>query len=279
MKENIQTLITERSNPGTRDLDSLSTSKILKIMNHEDSKVPRAVSFVLPEITRFIESAVQRIEQGGRLFYVGAGTSGRLGILDASECPPTFGTSPDLVQGIIAGGFQAVFQAVEKAEDDEKAGEETLKKVRFSKVDSVVGLSASGRTPYVIGALKYAQKIGGLTAGMTCNADARLLKFCECRFAVNVGPEVVAGSTRLKCGTAQKLILNMISTGIMIRLGKVKGNRMIDLIPKSQKLWERAKGLIMEELRVSEKKAEVLLRESGGSARKAILLGGGRKER
>ncbi len=273
MKEKISLLPTERSNPKTRDLDSLSTLKILQIMNQEDLKVPKAVRLILPEIAQFIDQSAQRIMQGGRLFYLGAGTSGRLGILDASECPPTFGTQVDLVQGIIAGGFQAVFQAVENAEDNEKAGESALKEVNLSKKDSVVGLSASGRTPYVIGALKYARKVKSLTAGVTCNPEARLLQFCGFHFAVDVGAEIIAGSTRLKCGTAQKLILNMISTGIMVRLGKVKGNRMIDLVPKSQKLWERAKGLVMEELGIGERRAEKLLRLSQGNPRKAVELG------
>jgi N-acetylmuramic acid 6-phosphate etherase len=274
MKKNeIASLYTEKPNPRSRHLDSLPTKEILILMNQEDALVPKAVKSIIPLLSCFVEEAVKRMQLGGRLFYVGAGTSGRLGILDAAECPPTFGTKPTLVQGILAGGRKAIFHAVEKAEDNKEAGADVLKKKKLSSKDCVVGLSASGRTPFVLGALQYAQKQNALTAGITCNPKAQLVSICQYPLVANVGPEIIAGSTRLKCGTAQKLILNMISTSIMVKLGKVKGNRMIDLIPKSQKLWERAKHLVMQELHIGEKKAEALLKESRGSARKAIELG------
>lgn len=273
MKDDIRSLFTEKANPRTEKLDALPTRKMLELINREDRAVPRAAAAAVPALARFVDEAARRMKTGGRLFYVGAGTSGRLGILDASECPPTFGTAPELVQGIIAGGAPAIFHAVEKAEDNERAGAEALREKMLSYKDCVVGLSASGRTPFVIGALRYAQKKGALTAGITCNPDSAVTEMCAYPLVAQVGPEVVAGSSRLKCGTAQKLILNMISTGVMVKLGKVRGNRMIDLVPKSRKLWERAKGLVMESLRVSEKRAEALLKKGGGSARKAIEIG------
>lgn len=273
MNESILTLLTEQPNPRTSRLDRLSCLEMLRIINQEDHRVPSAVSKILPEVARFVEAAARQLKQGGRLFYVGAGTSGRLGILDASECPPTFGTSSGMVQGIIAGGNRAVFRAVEGAEDREENGWKSLAAKKASSADCVVGLSASGRTPFVLGALRYARKHRIPSAGITCNPRSPLVKLADIPLVANVGPEVVAGSTRLKCGTAQKLLLNMISTGTMIRLGKVSGNRMIDLVPKSKKLWERAKGLVMEALGVSEKKAEALLRRAGGSARRAVALG------
>jgi len=270
MKEKIRDLWTERSNPHTERLGESSTLEVLSLINQEDVDVPFAVTLVLESLARFVDEAALRLKSGGRLFYVGAGTSGRLGILDASECPPTFGTDPELVQGIIAGGDPAVFKAIEGAEDKEEEGALVLERKKLSAKDCVVGLSASGRTPFVLGALKYAKKQKALTAGVTCNPDATLTKCSEFIFPLDVGPEVIAGSSRLKCGTAQKMILNMISTAVMIRLGKVKGNKMVDLIPKSEKLWERAIGLVMDELRVSEKEAERLLKESGGSVRQAL---------
>jgi len=270
MKEKIRSLWTERSNPRSERLDEASTLEILSLMNHEDVDVPFAVTLVLESLAHFVDGASLRLKAGGRLFYVGAGTSGRLGILDASECPPTFGTEPELVQGIIAGGNPAVFKAVEGAEDKESEGAKALIRKKLSKKDCVVGLSASGRTPFVLGALKYAKKKKALTAFVTCNPESTMLKSCDFGLPLDVGPEILSGSTRLKCGTGQKMILNMISTAIMIRLGRVKGNRMIDLDPKNDKLWERAKGLVMEALAVTEKTAEDLLKKAGGRARQAI---------
>lgn len=270
MKEKIGLLATERSNPKSERLDELSTLDVLRLMNQEDQRVPRAIRPVLSKLAAFVDEGAKRLANGGRLFYVGAGTSGRLGILDASECPPTFGTNPNLVQGIMAGGQSAVFKAVEGAEDNEDAGAASLKKKKLTSKDCVVGLSASGRTPFVVGALKFARKKKAMTAAITCNPKARMLALCNVPLVPEVGPEIIAGSTRLKCGTAEKMILNMISTGILIKLGKVNGNRMIDLVPKSRKLWERAKGLVMEAVEVGEKEAQRLLHQAAGSARRAI---------
>lgn len=273
MKEKISRLHTEKSNPKSERLDTQSTIAILQLINREDQTPAKAVSKNLPTLAQLIEEIARRLKNGGRLFYAGAGTSGRLGILDASECPPTFGTDPELVQGIIAGGMSAVFKAVEGAEDHEDDGRQILKQKKCSAKDCVIGLSASGRTPFVIGALKFAREIHALTAGITCNPQAKMFLWCDFPIAADVGPEIIAGSTRLKCGTAQKMILNMISTGVMVRLGLVSGNRMVNLIPKSEKLWERAKALVMKSLDVSEKKAEVLLKQAEGNARRAIELG------
>lgn len=276
MKEKIRVLFTERSNPKSEKLDHLGALGILRLMNAEDKKVPAAITPVLPVLAQFIEEVVGRMKIGGRLFYVGAGTSGRIGILDASECPPTFGTLPALVQGLIAGGEKALFKAVEGAEDQESEGGLSLKRKKLTSLDCVVGLSASGRTPFVIGALKVARRLKAATAVITCNPQSKMLRFAEFRLVPDVGPEIVSGSTRLKCGTAEKLLLNMISTTVMVRLGRVKGNRMVDLIPKSWKLWERAKGMVMESLNINENKAEKLLRQASGNVRKAIQLGGGK---
>lgn len=272
MSEEIRKLVTERPNPKSETLDLLPAFEILRLMNEEDFQPPSAITPLLPMLARFVEEGAKRLRDGGRLFYVGAGTSGRLGVLDASECPPTFGTAPIMVQGIIAGGAKAIFKAVEGAEDKAGEGKRILEKKKLTSKDCVVGLSASGRTPFVVGALKCARKKKALTSFVTCNAGARMLGYCDFGFVLEVGPEVVSGSTRLKCGTAQKMILNMISTAIMVKLGRVSGNRMVDLVPKSKKLWERAKGLVMEEARVSEKKAESLLQQAHGSPRKAIEM-------
>lgn len=239
-------LSTETRNPNSMMLDTMSVAEILNLMNSEDQTVPQRIHEQLPQIEAAVEKVIQQFKNGGRLIYLGAGTSGRLGVLDAAECVPTFGTDPTLVQGLIAGGQSAMTVAVEGAEDSVNLAEEDLKNLQLSKNDSVVGLAASGRTPYVIGALKYAQKVGAATISISCNKDAEISKFADCPIEVVTGPEVLTGSTRLKAGTAQKLILNMISTTSMIKLGKAYQNLMIDVKPTNDKLVERSKRIIMQ---------------------------------
>lgn len=238
---------TEQSNPNTAQIDRLSTLEALAIINAEDRKVAEAVERALPVIARAVDAIVERLQRGGRLFYIGTGTSGRLGVLDASECPPTFGVSPEVVQGIIAGGYEACYKAVEASEDDRDAGAADLRARSLSAADAVVGIAASGRTPYTIGAVEYARGIGALTLCVTCNAETALAAAVEIPIEPIVGPEVIAGSTRLKSGTAQKLVLNMLSTMAMVRLGYVKGNRMSNVQTKNVKLRERAVGILMAE--------------------------------
>lgn len=238
---------TEQANPNTTEIDKLPTLEALQIINSEDAKVALAVQAVLPAIARAVDGIVERLRKGGRLFYIGTGTSGRLGVLDASECPPTFGVSPELVQGVIAGGFEACYKAVEASEDDREAGARDLQARKLTEADVVVGIAASGRTPYTIGAVEYAASIGALTACITCNAGSALADAVAIPIEAVVGPEVIAGSTRLKSGTAQKLVLNMLSTMAMVRLGYVKGNRMSNLQTKNIKLRERAVGILSDQ--------------------------------
>ena len=228
-KLNLGKLTTESRNQNTLDIDKVSTIEMVRIINEEDKKVALAVEKEIPQIAKAIDGIVERMHKGGRLIYIGAGTSGRLGILDASECPPTYGVSEELVQGIIAGGMEAIFRAQEGAEDSRELAVSDLKSKALNNTDIVVGLAASGRTPYVIGGLEYANSIGALTVSVTCNADSEVSKCSSIAIAPVVGPEVVTGSTRLKSGTAQKLVLNMLSTGSMIKLGKVYGNLMVDV--------------------------------------------------
>ena len=264
-------LPTEAINPHTADLSRLPTREALQLINDEDHKVAPAVRLVLDEIARAVDAIAQRfMEQNGRLFYVGAGTSGRLGIVDASECPPTFGTPPELVQGIIAGGPEAIFSSREKAEDVPAEGAAALRERGLTAGDAVVGLAASGRTPYVIGALQYAREIGALTVGVTVNPEAAMKSCCDIFIAPVVGPEAIAGSTRMKAGTAQKLILNMISTGVMLRIGRVEGNLMTNLQPSCDKLVDRAQRLVMRLAHVDEQTAQNALSASGGDVREAV---------
>jgi N-acetylmuramic acid 6-phosphate etherase len=235
----LSSLPTEAMNMSTRNLSHVSTRDAMLLINDEDHKVAPAIRLVIDEIARAVDEISVRLQNGGRLFYIGAGTSGRLGIVDASECPPTFGTVPELVQGIIAGGREAVFRSIENAEDDPTAGVLALENHGFTSRDCVVGLAASGRTPFVIGALQHAQKISALTIGLTVNPTAPIKEFCQVFIAPVVGPEALTGSTRMKAGTAQKLVLNMISTGVMLRLGKVEGNLMTQLQPLCEKLVDR----------------------------------------
>lgn len=255
--------ITEQENPRTRHIDQVSTLQAVRIINQEDKRVADAVEKVLPQIAQAIDRIVERLQSGGRLFYVGTGTSGRLGVLDASEMPPTFGVSPDLIQGVIAGGYEALYKATEVSEDDFNAGADDLRGRGIREKDAVVGLAASGRTPYTIGAVEYARGIGCFTACITCVPDSPITKSVEIAIVPIVGPEVIAGSTRMKAGTAQKMILNMISTVSMIRLGYVKGNRMTNVQPKNNKLRERSLRILVAETGIEEERARQLLSQVG----------------
>lgn len=265
-------LTTESRNQNTLNIDKVSTLEMVKIINNEDKKVAIAVENELPQISEAIDGIVERINRGGRLIYIGAGTSGRLGILDASECPPTYGVSEELVQGIIAGGTEAIFRAKEGAEDSKELAIEDLKEKNLTENDTVVGLAASGRTPYVIGGLEYANKIGALTVSVTCNGDSEVSKVAKISIAPVVGAEVVTGSTRLKSGTAQKLVLNMLSTGTMIKLGKVYGNLMVDVRATNEKLVERAKRIVCEATGVEKSQAEEVLSETNFDVKLAIFM-------
>lgn len=254
------------------DLEHMSTDELLRHINHEDGTVAQAVARALPQVSAFVDVLTERMRGGGRLFYIGAGTSGRLGIVDASECPPTFGVPFGLVVGLIAGGDGAIRKAVEFAEDDASQGWKDLQEHRIGGADTVVGIAASGSTPYVIGALEACRAQGIVTACITCNPGSPITRACDHPIVVEVGPEFVTGSTRMKSGTAQKLVLNMISTSVMIKLGHVKGNRMVDMRPSNNKLVDRGTRMIMEGLGVSEAvAAELLLRY--GSVRKALEAG------
>jgi N-acetylmuramic acid 6-phosphate etherase len=264
--------LTEQENPRTAQISSLPTEEILRLMNEEDARVPEAVGRVLPEITKAVEGIVDRLANGGRLFYIGTGTSGRLGVLDASECPPTFGVSPDLVQAIIAGGYDACYRAVEASEDDEAAGARDLDQRGFTKADVLVGIAASGRTPYTVGAVNHARELGALTIAITCVPDSPIVSAVEIPIVPVVGPEVVAGSTRLKAGTAQKLVLNMLSTATMIRLGYVTGNRMTNVQTRNVKLRARAIRILGSETGLSEIQAQALLDEANGQLPLALVM-------
>lgn len=265
-------MLTEARNPRSQHIDQSSTLDILKIINDEDASIAGAVREALPMIAQAVDIITERLRDGGRLFYIGAGTSGRLGILDAAECVPTFSTPPTLVQGIIAGGITALTDAVEGAEDNHEAGKADLLARGLTNQDVVVGLAASGQTPYVIGALEAANNIGAVTIALTCNTPAPMLDIAQIGITALVGPEVITGSTRMKSGTAQKLILNMISTTTMIKLGKVYGNLMVDVKPTNQKLIDRACRIICEITGVSYQEAEHLLAASGQQVKTAIVM-------
>lgn len=272
MTNSLTRLTTEQRNIHTSAMDRMKTDKILKIMNQEDQKVAEAVEKVLPEVDRAVTHVIESFKNGGRLFYVGAGTSGRLGILDASECPPTFMAPPDLVQGLMAGGGTAFNRALENSEDDEQQGEIDLKEKRITPHDVVIGITASGRTPYPIGALKYARKVGAYTVSLSCNQDSQISMYADCPIEVIVGPEVLTGSTRLKSGTAHKMILNMISTTSMIKLGKVYENLMVDVHASNYKLKERAKQIIRECTGVSDDEASEVLQKANYLVKPAIVM-------
>ncbi len=265
-------LTTESRNQNTLNIDQVSTLEMVKMINNEDKKVPEAIEPELPNIAKAIDEIVLRMKKGGRLIYIGAGTSGRLGILDASECPPTYGVSEELVQGIIAGGYEAIFRAKEGAEDSKELAIEDLKSRGFNENDIVVGVAASGRTPYVISGLEYGNKIGALTISVTCNGDSEVSKVSKISIAPVVGPEAITGSTRLKSGTAQKLVLNMLSTGSMVKLGKVYGNLMVDVRATNEKLVERAKKIVCEATGAERKTAEDVLNQTNYDVKLSIFL-------
>lgn len=260
--------ITESSSLYER-LDKMSTLELLRGINEQDHEVPRAVEKIIDQINLFVDACFERMQQGGRLFYIGAGTSGRLGIVDASECPPTFGVDHGRVIGLIAGGDNAIRKAVEFAEDDTEQGWKDILVHQPTELDTVVGIAASGTTPYVIGALIYAKRAGLLTAGITCNPGSPLAEVAQYAMAPIVGPEFVTGSTRMKSGTAQKLVLNMISTSLMIKLGHVKGNKMVDMQLSNEKLVDRGAKMVANELQLDLETAKEILLQNG-SVRKAI---------
>src|SRR4026209_1041896 len=264
--------VTEQENPNTRNLSSLTAAEIVEKMNHEDELVAAAVGKELPHVARAVEEIVSRLNQSGRLFYIGTGTSGRLGVLDAAECPPTFGVSADLVQAIIAGGYEACYRAVEASKDEAAASRADLEARGFTKADVLVGIAASGRTPYTVGALIYAGSLGAFTIALTCVAGSAITQAAELSIVPVVGPEVVTGSTRLKAGTAQKLVLIMISTAVLTRLGYVSGNRMSHLRARNSKLTARAVRILMAETGVDEKTATAALEAANGETSAALTM-------
>lgn len=270
--EKLEKLTTETRNMKTINIDRLSIIESLRLMNEEDKKVAIAIEKVLPEIQKIIDAVILAFNNDGRLLYIGAGTSGRLGILDAVECVPTFGTEDTMVQGLIAGGNDAIWKAVEGAEDSESLGMKDLKEINLSKNDVLIGLAASGRTPYVIGALQYAKSIGATTASITCNKESLISNYSEIPVEVELGPEFLTGSTRLKSGTAQKMILNMISTISMIGIGKVYKNLMVDVKPTNLKLIERAKRIIMDATGCDYKTAESTYYLAKENVKVAIIM-------
>jgi N-acetylmuramic acid 6-phosphate etherase len=283
--ETLDGYTTEERNESSMDIDSKTSLEIVQIINAEDKKVPLAVEKILPEIAALVDDVAGSFKKGGRLFYIGAGTSGRLGVLDASECPPTYGVSPDMVQGLIAGGQEALTRSVESAEDRAGEGERELREKGFSKDDVLVGITASGQAPYVLGALEYAEKLGAVTGAISCNRNSKTFDLVKHKLFLDVGPEVITGSTRMKSGTAQKLALNMISTASMIRLGKVYRNLMVDLRPVNHKLVLRSIRLIREVTGCSEEKAREAFETSAGGNIKnpkaaivMVLLGKNREE-
>lgn len=269
---NLDQLLTEQVNPASREIDARSTVEMLEIINQEDQKIAGAVEAEIPVIATAVDAIAEVIRKGGRLFYIGAGTSGRLGVLDAAECPPTFHVSRDLVQGIIAGGEAALARATEATEDDPAAGKRDLMARGFTPRDALIGIAASGRTPYVLGAVAAARELGALTIGISCTPDSELSRAVKIAITPLVGPEVIAGSTRMKAGTATKLVLNMITTAVMIRLGYVYGNLMVNVQPKNSKLEDRAKRIIAESAGVSYEQAGELLGKSAGNVKVAIVM-------
>jgi len=264
--------ITEQENPRTAEIDKLPTLEAIRLINDEDKTVASAIEKVLPEIAATVDKIVERLRNGGRLFYVGTGTSGRLGVLDASEIPPTFGVSYDLIQGVIAGGYDALYKATESSEDDKDAGAADLQKRGLTGKDALVGIAASGRTPYTIGAVEYAKSLNCFTACITCVPDSAITRAAEISIVPIVGAEVIAGSSRMKAGTAQKMILNMISTATMIRLGYVKGNRMTNVKSSNIKLKERSLRILMSEIDLDETAANDLLNKANNDLRVAIVM-------
>lgn len=272
MELNLKKMTTEMRDPDTMDLDTMTPLEIITIMNKEDERIPAAIREHLPQIAQVVEWGIQSLRQNGRIFYMGAGTSGRLGVLDASECPPTFGVSPDTVIGLIAGGEKAFTKAVEGAEDSMVLGREDLEEYNLAPQDLVIGLAASGRTPYVIGGLEYARSIGCHTASISCNADAALSRAAEIGIEIVIGPEILTGSTRLKAGTAQKMVLNMISTAVMVGVGKAYQNLMVDVVQTNEKLQKRALHIVVEATGADEETARGALDRAGGKCKTAITM-------
>ena len=272
MNDNLNMKITETRNPASEELDTKSTSEIIKLINEEDATVAHSVAETIPEITGLVEAIVPRMRKGGRIIYVGAGTSGRLGIIDAVECVPTFSLKPGRVVGILAGGEDAMFRAKEGIEDSQAKGKEAIKEHNVNKLDTVIGIAASGSTPYVIGAVKTARKLGALTGAVVCNYNSELAENVDHKIRAVVGPEVLTGSTRLKAGTAQKMILNTISTTVMIRLGKVYNNLMVDLKATNAKLRERARGIVTEITGIDNKEADEILKAADYQVKEAIIM-------
>ncbi|HXG68236.1 MAG TPA: N-acetylmuramic acid 6-phosphate etherase [Blastocatellia bacterium] len=264
--------ITEQANPRTKDIDRRSTLEIVTLINHEDKTVAEAVSRVLPEVARAVDVIAERLDGGGHLYYIGTGTSGRLGVLDASECPPTFGVPPTLVRGIIAGGDDALRKAVEAAEDDPQQAALDLAAAGVTARDAVVGVSASGNTPYTLGALEYAKRIGAAAIAVTCNPESKMAAAAEVSIAPVVGPEVITGSSRMKAGTAQKMVLNMLSTATMIRLGLVYSNLMSNLQANNEKLRRRACRILAEEAGLSAEEAARVFASAGQDLKLALLM-------
>ena len=268
----LDSLLTEQPNPSSERIDSVSTSELLAIINREDRQVAEAVEKEIPHIARTIDAVVERFGEGGCLFYAGAGTSGRLGVLDAAECPPTFGVGPSRVQAVLAGGPEAVWVSREGAEDDDDAAEVDLAERGFSSADALVAVSASGRTPYALGAVRFAKSLGAFSAGISCNPRSKLAGMADVAITPVVGPEVITGSTRMKAGTAQKLVLNMISSGLMVRLGYVLGNRMVNVQLKSEKLRVRAERIVADVSGCTRERAREVIEASGGRVRVAVVM-------
>ena len=266
-------LATEQINPATVEIDRMSALEIARVMNAEDARVALAVEQELPNIARAIEAIAARMRRGGRLIYMGAGTSGRLGVLDASECPPTFNVSPDLVIGKLAGGQEAVAHASEEVEDSVESGQADAAELGISEQDSIVGIAASGRTPYVLGAIAYANERGALTIGIACNKATPLEQQASIMIAPVTGPEAITGSTRLKAGTAQKMVINILSTGTMVLLGKTFGNLMVDVQVTNYKLRQRAIKIVQNATGLAKDEAEQLLQQAGDETKTAILMG------
>ncbi|WP_373767642.1 N-acetylmuramic acid 6-phosphate etherase [Glaesserella sp.] len=264
--------VTEARNPDSMDIDRLSAAEIVELMNKEDKQVPNAIEKCLPQIARAVERIVAAFQAGGRLVYIGAGTSGRLGVLDASECPPTFGVSPEMVKGIIAGGDRALRHPIEGAEDNQEAGAADLRQIAFSAQDVLVGIAASGRTPYVIGALTYAKSLGATTVSIAGNPNSAMSRIADIAIDAIVGPEVLTGSSRLKSGTAQKLVLNMLTTASMILIGKCYQNLMVDVQASNQKLVARAIRIVMQATDCTKEKAEETLAIADNNAKLAIMM-------
>ncbi|MBM7692283.1 N-acetylmuramic acid 6-phosphate etherase [Peribacillus deserti] len=268
----LENLSTEQRNSKTMALDEMTALEVLRVMNEEDRQVPEAIAHQIPQIDKLVTAAITALKNGGRIIYMGAGTSGRLGVLDAAECPPTFGTPPGMVIGLIAGGEKAFTVAVEGAEDSKELAAVDLQAINLSENDLVIGIAASGRTPYVIGGLTYASSKGVMTGSISCNADSEISRFSDIPIEINTGSEILTGSTRLKAGTAQKLVLNMISTAAMIGIGKVYKNLMVDVQPTNLKLVERSKRIIMEAADTDYETASRYYDQSNGQVKKAIVM-------